>query len=362
MSNDKDTLKNLRICAQKILPHHINQVSNLHKSDSPHAGKLLAAFWSQKVWPAGKKITIGFLNDGENIKRTSTNQLKNRGEGFLDPLQEQIDKMSTKEAIKKIVRERIEPLVNLKLEFVDTNPENADVRIMFDPNSGCSSSVGTDCLSLKPKKDDPKGGKPTMNFAWLDVPTVIHEFGHMLGMIHEHQNPRGQKIQWNDKKVIEWAKDTQGWDEKITRENILNKYNISLLNGSSFDPLSIMLYFFPAELTTNNMGTKQNLRMSGLDVEWIHKTYPKQGGETPEQFYKHVYGNDISNSIQESDKISKKIGSGGVYSNQYNNKNTLYYILIIICVILITLFIIFISKNIQGFFTKSRKTGNRYGR
>lgn len=45
-----------------------------------------------------------------------------------------------------------------------------------------------------------------MNFGWVDVPTVIHEMGHMLGMIHEHQNPKGQNIDWNDKKFLNGPK------------------------------------------------------------------------------------------------------------------------------------------------------------
>ena len=28
-----------------------------------------------------------------------------------------------------------------------------------------------------------------MNFSWFDVPTVLHEFGHALGLVHEHFQP-----------------------------------------------------------------------------------------------------------------------------------------------------------------------------
>ena len=132
--------------------------------------------------------------------------------------------------------------------------------------------------------------------------TTMHEFGHMLGMVHEHQNPRGKSIQWDDAKVYEWAKATQGWSDQMTDINILDKYDVNSLNGSEFDPLSIMLYFFPASLTLNHVGTHQNLRLSGEDVLWISKMYPKDHGKSPENFYENVYNQDINESIKQSDR------------------------------------------------------------
>ena len=44
-----------------------------------------------------------------------------------------------------------------------------------------------------------------MNYGWLTPESaqdevrrvVLHEFGHALGLIHEHQNPKGGGIEWN---------------------------------------------------------------------------------------------------------------------------------------------------------------------
>jgi ATP-dependent Zn protease len=148
-----------------------------------------------------------------------------------------------------------------------------------------------------------------MNLGWFDVPTTIHEFGHVLGMIHEHQNPYGQTIKWDEKKVLEWAKETQGWSEQTTRDNIINKYDKNSINGSSFDPLSIMLYFFPASLTLNNIGTKQNFRLSEQDVLWIDKIYHNDNGISPETFYKNTYGVLLKSSIDKNNNLSLKFGN-----------------------------------------------------
>lgn len=121
-----------------------------------------------------------------------------------------------------------------------------------------------------------------MNLGFLDGGTAAHEFGHAIGLAHEHQNPAGG-IQWNEQIVIrEMAKSPNLWDEKTTRHNILRKYSAEQLNGTAFDPESIMLYFFPSSWTLNGIGTKANDVLSRIDKEFIAgaKMYPKTGGTT----------------------------------------------------------------------------------
>lgn len=172
-----------RICVEKILPEHEGVLEHLKSvsTSEQHFHALRAAFVRSKLWTSNATITIGFIGE-PNITRTPTSQIEEK-RGYdgktapIDPLQKKVDSMDIKEAIKLIVKERIQPLVGVKLVFVDTNPENAHVRIGFDSNGGSYSLVGTDCLSSKEKT--------TMNFGWFDVATVMHEFGHAMGMIHE---------------------------------------------------------------------------------------------------------------------------------------------------------------------------------
>ncbi len=74
-----------------------------------------------------------------------------------------------------------------------THPD-ADIRITFDPNDGAWSYVGTDCKSIP-------ADEATMNLGFLDGGTAGHEFGHAIGLAHEHSNPEGG-IQWNEPVVI----------------------------------------------------------------------------------------------------------------------------------------------------------------
>jgi len=268
----------LRICVEKQnLPVAIKD--NLGKMNST----LRAAFLRRNIWPSNSKLRIGFYSAPSNISWTPLYSLQQSGQP-LDPLETQVRNLTPQQAIIKVVNERIIPLVNLDIKFV-SDIRQANIRISFNKD-GAWSYVGNDALNYT----DPN--VPTMNFEWLDVATIIHEFGHAMGMIHEHQNPFGKPIDWNDKAVFEWARRTQGWSDSITRENILNRYDTNQLNGSNYDPKSIMLYFFPAELTNDHVGTKQNTRLSPIDCIWLSKMY--QGGPlTPVEFYKKVYNETI---------------------------------------------------------------------
>lgn len=164
-------------------------------------------------------------------------------------------------------------VANVKFEF--NNAPNAEIRIAFDHNDGAWSYVGTDCRGIPLDQ-------PTMNLGFLDGGTAAHEFGHAIGLAHEHQNPAGG-IQWNEAVVIrEAAKAPNFWDEATTRHNILRKYSADQINGTKFDPDSIMLYFFPASWTLNGIGTKANEVLSSMDKAFVAgaKMYPKTAGTT----------------------------------------------------------------------------------
>ena len=75
-----------------------------------------------------------------------------------------------------------EAVANLKFDFNDA--PNADIRITYDDNDGAWSYIGTDCKGIPLNE-------PTMNLGFLDDGTAAHEFGHAIGLAHEHQNPAG---------------------------------------------------------------------------------------------------------------------------------------------------------------------------
>jgi len=289
-----NNINELEICAQRDLPNTIDKLRSLElitKSDSEYQ-KLRAAVYTSKEWEKGRNISIYFMKDPPSNIEVKRYTLDWNKKVIWDPLQIEIINNYNNfrisdiiPMIKRVIIERIQPIVNLKFNFVD-NPF-ADIRISFDIHRGSWSYLGKDALSIP-------YNEATMNFGWFNIATVLHEFGHMLGMIHEHQSPFGEPIPWNISEVYKWAADTQKWSREDTNEQILNKYNSTLLNGTVFDKNSIMLYFYPKELTTNNTGTSMNVRLSPYDVFYINSRY-SGSTQTPIEFYKNVYGEDISN-------------------------------------------------------------------
>ena len=70
------------------------------------------------------------------------------------------------------------------------------------------------------------------------------------------------------------------------------------VNGTEFDPLSIMLYFYPKEITNDNKGTSMNLRLSKLDILYLNTLYPgspeiNKKVEDSNLFYYRIYGEYI---------------------------------------------------------------------
>ncbi len=160
------------------------------------------------------------------------------------------------------------------LTFVFGAGPEAEIRIAFKPNLGSWSYMGTDCSLPQ------LAGRPTMNLGWLTPTTsvaeyrrvVLHEFGHALGLVHEHLQPNAD-IPWDEQKVIAYYKRTNGWDENYIRSNVLAKARADAF--TALDPHSIMLYPVPKELTKGGFEIPwSNSELSALDKEFIGKMYP----------------------------------------------------------------------------------------
>jgi hypothetical protein len=157
---------------------------------------------------------------------------------------------------------------NLKFEF--NNAPDAEIRVTFDSSDGAWSYLGTDNQGIPLNE-------PTMNLGFLDGGTAGHEFGHAIGLAHEHQNPAGG-IEWNEAKVLQdLAGPPNNWTPEMIRHNVLNKYRVDQVKGTKFDPDSIMLYFFPGSWVKSGVGTHANEVLSSMDKAYIAsaEAYPK---------------------------------------------------------------------------------------
>ncbi|KAF4341769.1 hypothetical protein FBEOM_4280 [Fusarium beomiforme] len=161
-----------------------------------------------------------------------------------------------------------------------SSPRESNVRITFDPNDGSWSYIGRQCDSI-PETE------ATMNLAWLDRfspmtanerAVILHEFGHALGLLHEHQSPaHGNKAVQNVDAALELYKRTQGWTKEQIFDQVIYVYNKSdVSNYSQVDVQSIMHYPQPKELTGLDMDIPYNEKLTDLDKAYMILQYPRK--------------------------------------------------------------------------------------
>jgi hypothetical protein len=178
--------------------------------------------------------------------------------------------------VEAVAREWIE-YANLKLEVVD-DPD-AQVRVSFD-RPGSWSYLGRQCLSVAPDE-------PTINFGWLTDTTartelrrvVLHEFGHVLGLQHEHGNP-ASTIEWDRPRVYEaLSKPPNLWTREMVDNVIFAIWPPRYFPVHKvFDRSSIMIFPLPADYLLKGRPIGWNTRLSPLDKQFAAALYPQRSG------------------------------------------------------------------------------------
>jgi hypothetical protein len=211
-----------------------------------------AAVERMKLWENGRKLRVAFLDGVSDVK--------------------------TKVAA---IAKEWEAVANLTLNFVTSGA--SEIRVSFAEKGFSWSAVGTDALTTGKSE-------ATVNFGWLEPTTplreyqrvVRHEFGHALGMIHEHQNPAAKgQIPWDKPKVYAYYAQ-QGWTHADVDSNIFDVYSEDSTNHTAFDPTSIMEYAIPDSLTIGSYSVGWNTELSSNDITFMRRQYPKGSAGTVE--------------------------------------------------------------------------------
>lgn len=158
----------------------------------------------------------------------------------------------------------------------------ADVRITFaGPTGRFYSLIGTDGDSPGFGADGhtmalgfPPGWRLGTEAVEREIRRLIlHEFGHALGLVHEHSSPEAGAFFREPALVYDYYRRTQGWDRATVDQNVLAHYRSDQIGlRTDFDAGSIMLYWFPAEITTRP--TSVNYELSDGDRALAAALYP----------------------------------------------------------------------------------------
>lgn len=196
-----------------------------------------AVAYKDKFWPVGYKFKVGFMGN----------------------------RSSTQTDLVKSVCAEWSKWANVTFEFPAAGPY--DIRISFNAGGGAWSYVGTDCKMIAQ-------ANATMNLGWIARDAYLHEFGHTLGLLHEHQNPTGA-INWNKPVVYaELGGPPNNWSKEMIDFNVLNPYPLPNVITTALDKVSIMHYPIPARWTLDGYSSPGGQVISEVDKAFISARYP----------------------------------------------------------------------------------------
>jgi len=242
------------VCVDRVLPSHMQEgakvtASTENSRNKPPPGSSSITAMRYKKWLPGRTLHVRFLEGDPGVVGH----------------------------VKKVAAEWM-TYADITLVFDDAS--NSEIRVAFQ-QGGSWSNIGTDAKQVD-------ASEATMNYGWLDSETpddeysrvVLHEFGHALGFVHEHQNPINE-IQWNKEVVYAYyAGEPNKWDRATVDRNIFARYATAETQYTRFDPTSIMEYPIPKEHTLNGFSVGWNKVLSPMDKCYASSVaYPKAGAQ-----------------------------------------------------------------------------------
>jgi hypothetical protein len=196
------------------------------------------------LWDVGKQIQVRFLN-GTPEQQAKVLELAKQWEKFAN------------------------------IKFIQVFAEPSNVRVEFSDSDENYSLLGSDADQADPTEHTMHLYSGLFNDPTRLKRTVVHEFGHALGFMHEHSSPI-TGINWNKDTMYKfYAK--YGWDEDMVNSQIFRVYEERYTNGTKYDSKSIMHYPVYSWQTTNGYSVGWNTDMSPGDMELASLLYPKSG-------------------------------------------------------------------------------------
>ncbi|MBL7740301.1 MAG: hypothetical protein JNK14_13885 [Chitinophagaceae bacterium] len=208
---------------------------------------------------------------------------------------------------------------NVKFNFLSQGA--GDIRISFD-KKGSYSYIGVDAKNRKPAEE-------TMNLGWINdsktegqlKSVILHEFGHTLGLLHEHMNPMSN-IKWNKEVVYAYYLQYDGWSKEMVDRQVFDRYSVTMTN-KSYDPKSIMHYPIPASFTNDGYAVGENFDISDSDRKLIAELYPSNKVlplDNKTILWSKLENMNIEYNVTENGQLGMRIKQNFTIYNAQNSK------------------------------------------
>lgn len=172
-------------------------------------GKIVAN--NSKLWKNGQRLRVLFLDGSPEIKLR----------------------------VSELAKEWSE-YANIHFDFVDTLP--AEIRVTFRAN-GNHSYLGTDALTIRDQTKHTLSLSALSQNTAISTRTILHEFGHALGLEHEHLSPNST-LKLDREKIIRECLSRYGFKEDVCERAIFQELDEKRVTAFEFDPHSVMGYDF----------------------------------------------------------------------------------------------------------------------
>jgi hypothetical protein len=277
-------------------PKSVNRANQMMMVNNPQAlTRIQAAFQQTLEWKQGQVLFVGFVM--ENVQRS--NNFATRVEK-INYLKKTIDdtytdlmnlrfvwvpdnwdevNVSQKELLngRKLMTANVIELqkqgmseveIDAHLQNIASNKNEEKqvpmIRISFNAQ-GAYSYVGNVNAQIRPFEPLGNPGKTneTMGLGWLDEElkggVIKHEFGHCIGLMHEHQRDDAtgeDKLDFIDQDALYafFAGPPNNWDNETIQNNVLSVFKFTTKNASKYDPTSIMHYIMDCNMFKNHKG------------------------------------------------------------------------------------------------------------
>ena len=165
-------------------------------------------------------------------------------------------------------------LPGFELIFQDGPCNIGVIRVAFSPTGGNRSEIGS-------RSADRPIDEPTMNLAIVqqgadesEIKRVVqHEFGHALGLLHEHLHVDAPRFEWTEAMYAYFERKNWGRDKIEAAMSLRASPNETCLD---FDQTSVMIYPIPSSWTsTGFFATPSEIKEK--DRECLRRHYAGSG-------------------------------------------------------------------------------------